>query len=329
MIEYEARFGRCVLSSFQMATPVSTNDREIQMLAKTLQSVYQNDLHGFSKSVSFAESVHRTAYFNEPCVAGFTEYLVALVRGEVVLNFQYDYRGSTTMPEHLRRCGQAATLESMTDFYGWANQGFEANDALLLDLATNLRKSVLIEPSATVTRELLEELMNWGLPPAQAAHNMRWAHEQGESLPFLLREGLVMLRSGEWCGSVRVKLNSGYAKVFSLLDDAIAMYDGRFGAGICFLVRRYLESIGVALVPEPLAFRWHQGKSKSRRRDPGWGSYRFARLYTAKPWAQCISRTSWILEQARDASQKDWCSDAKGLRKLGAAIFAIGYELPM
>jgi len=90
---------------------------------------------------------------------------------------------------------------------------------------------------------------------------------------------------------------------------------------MCYLVRRYLESIDVALAPEPLALRWHQGKSQSRRRNPGYGSYRFARLCSAKPWAQCISGASWIFKQARDASQAEWCSSAKGLRRLGATIF--------
>ncbi|WP_213781760.1 hypothetical protein [Caballeronia sp. dw_276] len=227
------------------------------MLAETLQPIDQRSLSGSFEALRLSASPNRTAYFADEYVAGFTAYLAALIRGDVALDFPYDYRHSLAMPAHLRRCGTASTLESVSGLYGWGSEGFDANDKILMDLAVELRKAVYVAQSATPARDLVAKLMNWGLPARQAEQNIAWAGEQGDALPLKLREGVRMISAGDWCGSARVKLNAGYAKVFSVLADDIAMYDGRFGAGLSYLVRRYLESTGIEHVPEALAFRWH------------------------------------------------------------------------
>ncbi|WP_426989912.1 hypothetical protein ACKI2N_015440 [Cupriavidus sp. 30B13] len=46
-------------------------------------------------------------------------------------------------------------------------------------------------------------------------------------------------------------------------------------------------------------------------------------------WAKANVRASWVLGAARLSSDALWCAGAQGLRKVEAALFMLGYGLPL
>ena len=268
----------------------------------------------------------RHEYLKDDDVVGFLDYLACVLRGDITIDYAYDHRCSQA-PAHLQQSGIASTLADLFARYWWRYKDFAKNAIELEAHRAALRNAILERPSRTEACLAIKGLMDWGLSPKRSAQNVAWSQRQGEMIVDVLKRGLAALTASEFCGFRGLKLNAGYAKVYPQLNDKIVIYDGRFGAGLCWLVKRYLETTGISHVPEHLQFRWHSGEG-DRRRNPSTELHRFMPLYTAGPWARCTVLASWILEQARVLSRASWCAGDGGLRKVEASIFMIGYELP-
>ncbi len=127
-------------------------------------------------------------------------------------------------------------------------------------------------------------------------------------------------------------MNSGWTKVYSLMLDGFPMYDGRVGAAMGYLVRRYCEDQQLTEVPGLLRFRWHAGRSSKHLRNPSSESLEFLPLSFGRrgrrTWAECNVRTAWILGEVCDEGRFGKLAEAYRVRALEAALFMIGYELP-
>ena len=127
------------------------------------------------------------------------------------------------------------------------------------------------------------------------------------------------------------RINGLLSRWYALVCESSMVYDGRIGAALCLMVRRFCESTGRAGVPPPLAFRWGPAASGgARNRDPSVGALRFERLSAAggSPWAIANLRATWIFQEAMERSSAGWCGNADGLRRIEAALFTIGFEVP-
>lgn len=280
--------------------------------------------------------MNKTEYLNNsPHAQGFIHYLSRLISGAASLDFAYSFhhvKAPADFRERFGLQGTARTLEQLFERYYWNNTYYEANAEGLRRLQHELRTAMGGEPvSSAAVYEAVARIMDWGLGPAAAEANKRWAKEQGDRLPLLLAEGKRALESEAPDYSVfqRVRMNAGYTKVFSLLCDGIIIYDSRVGAALCWLARRYLRECRYADgVPGELAFRWERGRSPQNRNPCGEG-FEFDRL-NGDPmgWAQVNVQASWLLDAARTVSGAAWCAGEEGLRKLECALFMLGYGLP-
>lgn len=310
--------------------------------------------------------VSRHKYLRSSHVQGFAAYLAKVFRGETFINFTVGFTrnqlypgfekrfpGNVEQPAGGRRDEYvvfAKTLEEMFDMYWWNRQDYDANKAELDGVADMIRATSKDDADKERTLEACRQVLEWGLGKGAAyTKNLAWARQFGTMLPSVLHAGREALSCESpnlrvfdcFTEKNRPRMNAGWTKYYALALDGHIIYDGRVGAALGFLVRRYLESLAPverpSTVPDELHFRWAAGKGSKRRRNPSSGSYQFNALIAgangSEQWAELNVKANWILAQAAanasmHADNKDqWWSGQDGLRKLEAALFMVGYDL--
>lgn len=272
-------------------------------------------------------------YLETALVPEFVDYLASILSGKSPIDFEYRFH-SAHAPSGYRDgfglAGTAQTLEDLFDRYYWKREYHAANADKLLGFQRQLRSAM--GGDLAEVHHAVAQIMDWGLNPSAAQANKAWATQQGDRLLALLEAGKRALESAEPDYSIfqQVRMNAGFTKVFSLLCDGIIIYDGRVGAALCWLVRRFLKHIGYAgPVPKALAFLWAPGRS-AQYRNPSGDGFEFDCLTSDAPaWARANVEASWLLERARVASGSPWCAGASGLRNIECALFMLGYCLPV
>lgn len=280
----------------------------------------------------------KSNYLNQEIVANFVTYLANIINGTEALALANPFqqrKASADFDKKVGLTGTAQTLKVFFDCYKWRGQDYFSTAEALAHLQREIRKvhaNPMIELS--VVRSAVYEIMIWGLSRPAADQNMVWFDAQGDGLPGLLREAKDALESENpdlsifSRGETPMRMNAGYTKVFSLLCDGVVIYDGRVGAALCWLVRRFLKETGhTGVVPQELAFRWSQGRS-TQNRNPSGDGFTFSHLADDESWARTNLHASWILDAARLRSGANWCSGNDGLRKVEAALFMLGYGFP-
>jgi len=312
-------------------------------------------------------SLNRTTYLGGPFVRRFVRYLTQVITGTTPINFTVGFttrklwRGfQNEFPGYLdtRSSGsslhvvRAETLEQLFQMYWWKNRDYGENK-LALDAVCAAIKIAIDGEDGPSQRKLAEdashEVMKWGFGEGRRPYkaNMEWARRQGEELPSVLRVGREALSgdnpdigafgTGADSRTCMPKMNAGWTKYYALALPRHIIYDGRVGAALGFLVRRYLESLPLQVqptaVPGELGFLWASGDGEGKLRDPSAGRYKFDKLSHApkesKTWARINIQANWILSEACEKAKATWCSGPEGLRKLEAALFMLGYDLSL
>ncbi|KXU87154.1 hypothetical protein CR51_36075 [Caballeronia megalochromosomata] len=315
--------------------------------------------------------MNRSAYLHEPYVAGFVTFLSELITGAVPLavsvgfsksqlyaGFTDRFPGDTKNrdgggPVHIVF---ARTLKDLFAMYWWDGKDFDQTYTALEVARTAIRTAIEGEQGGhrlDLALQASHEVMKWGFGEDRRAYraNMNWAKRQKEGLVQALRVGREALIGdnpsievfGNDVHQDRVahgemgapRMNAGWTKYFALALPGHIIYDGRVGAALGFLVRRYLERLPEherpAGVPEALAFLWGDGVGGGKLRDPSDGPYQFSKLYGgrygSKSWARVNVWANWVLAEARERATAAWCAGPHGLRALEAALFMLGYDL--
>ena len=213
--------------------------------------------------------------------------------------------------------------------YRWPDNAraepFDAVSARFDTLATELRDAVARQDPAAFRAPALA-VLSWG----RVAGSVRALDAFWDTLPDSLRRLDPAVADLEDLN--HISMNSSWTKLYHLLLDGFPIYDGRVGAALAYLVRRYLEEHGSRRVPTTLRFGWTDARRRSDggpHRDPGSPAIRFPRL-PANPLlhARCNVMAAWLLGQLVDAPCLAPLPPARRIRALEAALFMIGYDLP-
>ena len=266
-------------------------------------------------------SVRRDDYLDHECVRPFVEWLRRRVGDEEA--FKHSYR--MVRPACDWYCN---SLWEAHEKYCWQGKDFEDNQRRLDCLAEDIRRAVCRDDRDGFL-EAACRILRWG---GVTAGNKGKLYELGpEALPTFHEAARLLDPSDadmSQLGDVRY-MNSGWTKVYALMLDDFPIYDGRVGAAMGYLVRRYCTDEELREVPALLRFRWLAGKG-NHNRNPSVGSLQFPRLSHTDPrrWAECNVWAAWVLgEVACEGRFGKLCANRR-LRALEAALFMIGYELP-
>lgn len=123
-------------------------------------------------------------------------------------------------------------------------------------------------------------------------------------------------------------MNSAMTKIYAACrPDQLVIYDGRVGAALGLIARRFLEKEKhPGPVPTELAFAWGAARTPSINRNPSTEQYIFPRLFGTK----ADERHAWQMRQASRLLRetvKQINQAAVTLRNLERALFMIGYDV--
>ena len=269
-----------------------------------------------------APPMKRHEYLHDSRVAKFIEWLGAYVRGD--RSFEHSFR--MLKPVRDWRC---SSLWEAHKRYEWNGGNFDANQAGLERLAACLRRAVEQDDQFAFVETGLA-ILRWGGVTSRNAPKLRALGE--EALPIFHKASHLLEPSHadtSRLSGVRY-MNSGWTKVYALMLDGLPMYDGRVGAAMGYLVQKHCTDVRLNSVPDLLHFRWGQARG-DHNRDPSSASRRFKTLTSAQPgkWAECNVRAAWVLGEVCGEGRFGKLPQARRLRALEAALFMIGYELPI
>ena len=267
------------------------------------------------------EAVKRDDYLDHECVRPFVEWLRQRVGDEEA--FKHSYR--MLKPACDWRC--SSLWEAHTN-YCWRGKGFEDNQGILDCLAEDVRRAVCCDDRDGFV-EAACRILEWG---GVRGNKSKLCELDQKALPTFRKAALLLDPSHadtSQLGEVHY-MNSGWTKVYALMLEGFPIYDGRVGAAMGYLVKRYCAEKKLCEVPALLRFRWLAGRGRHNRK-PSAGSLWFPPLSAAYPrrWAECNVWAAWVLgEVACEGRFGKLCANRR-LRALEAALFMIGYELPV
>jgi hypothetical protein len=218
----------------------------------------------------------------------------------------------------------AEDLKRILNEYKWPEKGKSMNfeqtylkfseKRIELGVTLNYREE-------SVTFKVCSEILNWG-GVGVATKNINELEKMRDQGSFMnnLREARYMIRSSIIdTAHFSIPMNSGFSKIYTLLDDHFIIYDSRVAAKMCWLVK---DCFGGN--PEPLKLGKCDYQAKVNR-DPG---PEFPML-TGRPkqYFESNIKAAWILEKlALEHNLLNYPID-KMIFAFQTALFVKGYDL--
>lgn len=261
----------------------------------------------------------------------FIEYLV------VAWN-EYTHSYKAPREKGLWSCN---SLEDAALKYKWKKLHRADNKKLLNELSKKLAV-LLNKPDDSDCHDLHHvclEILEWGGVEGVSSAWLRMSCSTN-TLRDKINSAVELLKTGpfhkDWdrFNEIDLVMNSGLTKVYALADqEHIPIYDGRVGAGLGLLVRKYLEKAEHKTdeVPTELGFRWGAGQTAQKKgiqhpRNPSNNFYKFDSLRPGKDdHAVCCWRAGRLLrEVVIKINSSRLHADKISLSDFGDALFMIG-----
>lgn len=259
---------------------------------------------------------------------GFSKYLV-----DAWSEFRHSY-----LPPKGKVEWKCNSLEDACKQYKWVGLDREENNAKLDDLTSRLRQCLQAESSDNhELHHICLEILEWGGVEGVSSAWFRESCAKG-TLREKINKAIELLRVGtshkDWkrFDNKDLVMNSALTKVYAVADpDNIPIYDGRVGAALGLLARKYLENFEPKPkeVPAELSFRWGQGQAPKRKgihhpRNPSNDHYKFESL---RPSANDHEEGCWMTGKILRpvvASINAKSGQVVQMRDLDDALFMIG-----
>ncbi|MBH3424860.1 hypothetical protein [Pseudomonas gessardii] len=235
------------------------------------------------------------------------------------------------------------SLAQAAEHYSWPES--KAPDDFA-SIALRLR-AALAANDCVAARTACLEIFKWGgvaKKPDDAS--LQWVEAQAVEQTLcrsILRAVELLLPTSDKSltafDGTNLLMNSAMTKVYAAAaPDGIIIYDGRVGAALGLLARKWLDGLGQGVVPPDLAFRWgpnqKTSKNKVETRNPSQAGFKFVCLYTksiakqphqAEIWAGLIRTTSRILQEVIGMLNAQ--GQGATLLSLERALFMVGFDV--
>jgi hypothetical protein len=293
------------------------------------------------------QSLSKNIYLKDEAVQGFIHFLKELINGAPIhhaLSIR-DKKLPKNDPRLKTKNFAINSLEEAFNGYWWNKEGYEKNAQKLQEVQMIVRAAIKTQNPEKASSESLQALravLKWGAGGTGQklyTSNEKWAIKQASSLAESLSMGCAAMSSEtpnlqvfkSTDKSTYARMNAGFTKYYALACDDAIIYDGRVGAALGLLAKEFCKKNKIETLPSSLAFRWGPQNGKNPlNRNPSDDKYVFAKLPTeGEAWAEWNIKGNWILSSALSSSDAHWCSGPEGLRRVEAALFVMGYSLPL
>ena len=205
----------------------------------------------------------------------------------------------------------------------------------LTRLAKAFRESVRIN-DIVLSRKCSFSMLKWG---GVERGNQERINGMGEDVCAHFRDiqEQLDLSSVRLSKNHGIHINSGFTKLYFLLIDDFMMYDGRVGAAMGLMVRKFCEENDLYQIPRLLQFSYGPGRESggsSNRRDPSLGGYQFSKFsFNPRRHLQDNIKASWLLKAVADNTKSRFSRLPQDLplnerlTALQSALFMIGYDV--
>ncbi len=123
-------------------------------------------------------------------------------------------------------------------------------------------------------------------------------------------------------------MNSGFTKIYSLLCDDFIIYDGRVGAALGLLVRKFLEANSRTSIPESLSFHYGKGRNSKVNRNPSSQQLAFKSLSSSSAvHIRNNLKANWIIKNLDLDSVNGFSDQSNPSLAFESALFMIGYRI--
>ena len=127
---------------------------------------------------------------------------------------------------------------------------------------------------------------------------------------------------------VPVVMNAGFTKIYSLLCNEFIIYDGRVGAALGLLVRKYCEENHISEVPNNLGFYYGNAKNIKVNRNPSKSPYKFKSLSSSSPvHIRNNLKANWLIQKMFEDNCGEFSLLTHPIRSFESALFMIGYRI--
>lgn len=277
------------------------------------------------------EPLQKDQYLNNASVQAFTNQLASWLDGEPFGEHQFFIRDKI-LPDNYDRNFHASTLQQAFDRFYWNGKHYPEHQAIQSQLKERLI-SALDTGNQTLV-DVIDDTLLWasgGKVIKLYTLNRDWARNQQHQLASKLRKSFAIFQDDTPdCSGFdgELRMNAGFTKVYALAAPQLIAYDGRTGAALGYLVRQFCEKQRILLDPN-LCFPWAPGAS-TMNRNPSTELLHFKQLANRSRFhAEWKIRASWLIRAACEQASNPWSKGDDGLRRVEAALFMIGYDIPL
>ena len=285
----------------------------------------------------------RKEYLDDEIVQGFILWLTKML----------DEPGSFTREYYLakaKRVWYCTNLFDAYEKYWWPFRSFcpqtgrtvtweSFNDsfAYLTDTAQVLRNAVEQEDKEATLQASLA-VLRWG---GVLMRNDKKLFDMNDTLCMYYKMAMRKLHvlSAKLGDNYPIIMNSGFTKIYSLLIDDFIIYDGRVGAALGLLSRKYTEERSCKSIPDSIRFSYGAGRREEQtgisenRRNPSTAEFRLP-SFTNHPQRQTDDnvKANWLLGELAKKNSSFADLPAVGclnyrVTAIQAALFMIGYDV--
>ena len=226
----------------------------------------------------------------------------------------------------------AFTCKSPLSSDSLTGETFEECKFLLTNLSNGLRESIA-QNDTILCQKYCIAILDWG---GVLNGNKNKVFELGDNITTYFSDCKERLNANVFNlnGNYRdIIMTAGFTKIYSLLIDDFIIYDGRVGAALGLLVRKYCEEKALRAIPPELLFAYGNSKGDNygiqNRRNPSQGIFKFPLLIANKRHTENNIRANWMLKEilSKSFSKFNTIEPQTRLRAFESALFMIGYDV--
>ncbi|MFZ4799114.1 MAG: DUF7669 domain-containing protein [Bacteroidia bacterium] len=263
--------------------------------------------------------INKYEYLEKQDVKNFINYFSKLINGEIDFKHQYFHKKSN----------RSYTFISFYDAllkYDWNGdyiQNKKKLDGFEQDFKTAWQKN-----DSTLAKETAIKTLAWGGVLRSNKEIIEGYFQLNNLIENLTKYTEILTRDIISSDDLKnVPMNSGFTKIYSLLNSNIIIYDSRVGAALGMFVKMYLEQNNISILPNELNFAYgvKKGETGFSSRNPSTDKFLFDKLTNNNVLHSVNNiRANWILSSVlKKIKNKKF----KDLRAIEAALFMIGYSI--